>query len=305
MTSVACIGECMIELSATVGDNWKLGFAGDTFNAIWALRALLDPTATTDFVTAFGDDTFSEQQISFMREAGIGTASSPILPGARPGLYAITLTGAERSFTYWRSHSAARRLADNPDDLGKSLRNRSMIYFSGITLAVLDEQNRRTLLEAIATARLSGSRIAFDPNYRQRLWPDRFTARNAIGEALAVTDVALPTFPDERDLFDDNSQEATIERFAQVGIPEIIVKNGAEPCLLSHYGETTSIDAISVSAVDTTGAGDAFNGAYLAARLHGLDPAVSARRAHRVAARVVQTYGALAPFEALRTAFES
>src|SRR5690606_41992479 len=95
--------------------------------------------------------------------SNIGTAASPRIPGARPGLYAITLTGAERSFTYWRGDSAARRLADDLDLLNKSLQNKELIYFSGITLAILEDPARANLFEAIRTARKAGSLIAFDP----------------------------------------------------------------------------------------------------------------------------------------------
>ncbi|RFC68028.1 MULTISPECIES: sugar kinase [Mesorhizobium] len=303
MVSVACIGECMIELSGTGNDSWKLSFAGDTFNTLWAMRALLDPTAGTDYVTAFGDDPFSAQQIAFMEDNGIGIASSPILQGARPGLYAITLTGAERSFTYWRSDAAARQLASDPIALSKSLQKQSLIYFSGITLAILDVSARKILLDAIAAARLAGSRIAFDPNYRPRLWPDALAAQSAIADALRLTDIALPTFPDEQALYGDATPQDTTQRLAEADIPEIVVKNGEQPCLVVHYGNTETVPAISVQAVDTTGAGDSFNGGYLAARLHGYDPVDAARRAHSVAAHVVQVRGALAPFETLQKAF--
>lgn len=303
MVSVACIGECMIELSDNRDGSWKLGFAGDTFNTLWALRALLDGTASTDYVTAFGDDPFSAQQIAFLKQHGIGTASSPILSGARPGLYAITLTGAERSFTYWRSDAAARQLASDPDKLSKSLSNQSLIYFSGITLAILDEASRTALFEALGQARLAGSRIAFDPNYRPRLWPNADVTKTAIANALALTDIALPTFPDEQALYGDSTPEATAERLAKADIPEIVVKNGEHPCLVVHYGKAELVPAISVEAVDTTGAGDSFNGGYLAARLQGCEPAEAARRAHNVAANVVCVRGALAPFDKLKAAF--
>ncbi len=95
------------------------------------------PRAKADYVSAFGDDPFSRDQLAFLAEHDIGTASSPIISGARPGLYAITLTGAERSFTYWRNDAAARQLADDASALAKSLENQSMVYFSGITLAIL------------------------------------------------------------------------------------------------------------------------------------------------------------------------
>ena len=73
------------------------------------LRALTGEAAPADYVSAFGDDPFSRDQIAFFAAHGIGTASSPVIAGARPGLYAITLTGAERSFTYWRADAAARQ----------------------------------------------------------------------------------------------------------------------------------------------------------------------------------------------------
>lgn len=301
---IAAIGECMLELSGQVGPVWRMGFAGDTFNTLWAMRALTEEMRHADYISAFGDDPFSADQIAFFRQHGIGTGHSPVIPGARPGLYAITLTGAERSFTYWRSDAAARQLARDPARLAKSFENRELVYFSGITLAILDEASRRTLLEAIAAVRAKGCHVAFDPNYRPRLWPDVATARTAIDAALAVTDIALPTFPDEQALHGDETPQATAERLDRLGVGEIVVKDGEKPALVCHYKSYESVPAVHVEhPVDTTGAGDSFNGGYLAARLLGHAPADAARRAHQVAAAVVQVRGALAPFETLKAAF--
>ncbi|MBZ9760211.1 sugar kinase [Mesorhizobium sp. CA8] len=301
---IASIGECMLELSGQTGPNWRMGFAGDTFNTLWALHAL-SPERPATYVTAFGDDPFSRDQIAFFAENGIGIGNSPVIAGARPGLYAITLTGAERAFTYWRSDAAARQLASDPTALAKSLENQALVYFSGITLAILDEAARKTLLTAIIAARKAGSLVAFDPNYRPRLWPSRETAQAAILEALAVADIALPTFPDEQMLFGDATPQATAERLGKL-TGEVVVKNGEQPALIALNGASQVVDAVHVAApVDTTGAGDSFNGGYLAARLAGHAPAAAALRAHKVAAAVVQVRGALAPFETLRAAFDS
>ncbi|MDR7032819.1 sugar kinase [Mesorhizobium sp. BE184] len=298
---IAAIGECMIELSGGSDGNWRMGFAGDTFNTLWALSALTDGPAT--YVSAFGDDPFSRNQIAFFKAHGIGIGASPVIAGARPGLYAITLTGAERSFTYWRNDAAAKQLASQPDSLTKSLQNQSLVYFSGITLAILDAPARKTLMTAIAAARAAGSRIAFDPNYRPRLWQSRDEAQAAITEALAVTDIALPTFPDEQMLFGDGAPQETAARLA-AHVGEVVVKNGEDAALVVGDGGTAAVPAVTVaSPVDTTGAGDSFNGGYLAARLAGHAPAEAARRAHRVAAAVVQVRGALASADVLRTAF--
>jgi 2-dehydro-3-deoxygluconokinase len=301
---IAAIGECMLELSGQSGSAWHLGYAGDTFNTLWTLRAL-SAGHHVDYVSAFGDDPFSEAQIEFFREHGIGIAKSPVIPGAHPGLYAITLKGAERSFTYWRGDAAARQLASDPAKLTKSLENRLLIYFSGITLAILNADARQLLLKAIAAERTRGCHVAFDPNYRARLWPNAETARSAITAALAVTDIALPTFPDEAELYGDASAEATAMRLERAGVAEVIVKNGDQPALISHYQKTETVPATHIDApLDTTGAGDAFNGAYLAARLLGVAPSEATKRAHRVAGAAVQVRGALAPFDLLRMAFD-
>ncbi|AZO23199.1 sugar kinase [Mesorhizobium sp. M1E.F.Ca.ET.045.02.1.1] len=299
---VASIGECMLELSGQAGPNWRMGFAGDTFNTLWALHAL-SPDRPATYVSAFGDDPFSRDQIGFFAQNGIGIGNSPVIAGARPGLYAITLTGAERAFTYWRSDAAARQLASDPAALAKSLENQALVYFSGITLAILDEAARKTLLAAVAKAGAAGSLVAFDPNYRPRLWQNRETAQVAILEALAVADIALPTFPDEQMLFGDETPQATAERIEGL-VGEVVVKNGEQPAMLAVSGALQTVAAVHVATpVDTTGAGDSFNGGYLAARLAGHAPADSAVLAHRVAAAVVQVRGALAPFETLRAAF--
>lgn len=300
---IASVGECMLELSRERGDSWHMGFAGDTLNTLWALRALSGRAAT--YITAFGDDPFSKDQIAFLADSGIGIGASPVIAGARPGLYAISLAGAERSFTYWRADSAAKRLATDPEALARSLADQSLVYFSGITLAILDGASRTVLLDALRAARTAGSLIAFDPNYRPRLWQSPDEAQACVNEALGVTAIVLPTFPDEQMLFGDQTAAATVARLQAAGVPEIVVKDGENPAHVCHRGRTVQVAAVSVVPVDTTGAGDSFNGAYLAARLSGDEPVQATRRAHAVAGAVVQVRGALAPFETLKAAFGS
>ncbi|MCR9124377.1 MAG: sugar kinase [Phyllobacteriaceae bacterium] len=301
---VVSIGECMIELSGREGDRWRMGYAGDTFNTLWYLRALLPADAMTDYVSAFGDDPFSVDQITFLADHGIGIAKSPQIDGAVPGLYAITLDDAgERSFTYWRSQAAARRLADDADALSHSLAGADLAYVSGITLAVLEPAARDTLFSALATARKAGSLVAFDPNYRPRLWPDGDTARSVVDRAYDVCDIALPTFDDEQALYGDATAQDTAERIAAHGVDTIIVKAGDAPCLIKHGAEIDHVDPVAnVTPVDTTGAGDSFNGAFLAAHLVGRDRLDAARNAHAIAARVIGHHGALMPMDALRPA---
>lgn len=299
----ASIGECMIELSGNSGDQWRMGFAGDTLNTAWYMRALTDETYPIEYVTAFGEDDFSHKQLAFLHSNGIGTANSPTIKGTHPGLYAITLNGAERSFTYWRNDAAARRLAKDRDALKASLAGRDIIYFSGISIAVVFPEYRNTLFDVLRECRAEGSKIAFDPNFRHQLWPDREVAKKTISEAMQLTDIALPTFPDEQALFGDKDAKACAERLQELGVREVVVKDGTEPALIVTEGQQDFVPSVKADAIDTTGAGDSFNGGYLAARLKGLEPIDAARKAHAVAARVVETRGALAPMETARAAF--
>lgn len=303
MGGFAAIGECMIELSGANGDQWRMGFAGDTLNTTWYVRALTKDEYPVDYVTAFGDDPFSVKQRTFLSENGIQTANSPIITGARPGLYAITLTGAERSFTYWRNDAAARQLADDTDALARSLDGREIIYFSGITMGILSPKNRQNVLNAVSNARRQGSTIVFDANYRPRLWENADTARQVLSNAFHVADIALPTFPDENALFGDATPDDTANRIAGYGVREIVVKDGTEPALVVVDGRRINVPAVVAKAVDTTGAGDSFNGGYIASRLAGIDPETAATNAHKVAARVVEFHGALAPMSEARAAF--
>ncbi len=123
-------------------------------------------------------------------------------------------------------------------------------------------------------------------------------------EAARSATIVLPSFADEADLFGDADPKATLARLHGLGAAEVIVKDGDAPIQFRLGQETVEALPVRVAdAVDTTGAGDSFNGAYLAARLAGDLPADAARRAHRVAAAVIQVRGALAPFEQLRSAF--
>ena len=260
MTRIVSIGECMIELSGRQGATWRQGFAGDTLNTLWYLRALSSEATATDYVSAFGDDPFSAEQIAFLKANGIGTSHSPVVPGKAPGLYAISLDArGERYFTYWRSDSAARRLADDRDTLAASLSDAGLIYFSGITLAILDDDARATLLSIITQARNADTAVAFDPNYRPRLWSDRAKARDAVSAGYRAASIVLPTFDDEQALFGDTAPADTVERIRHHGPGEIVVKSGGGDALVAvDLGTQTVAPPETVAPLDTTGAGDSF-----------------------------------------------
>ncbi|WP_370677968.1 sugar kinase [Pleomorphomonas sp. PLEO] len=292
----ASIGECMVELAPQASGLYRRGFAGDTLNTAWYLRALLDRRESlVKYVTGAGTDTLSDEMVRFIADAGIDTSAIERIADRTVGLYLITLHGAERSFTYWRNESAAKLVASVGARLDAALADVEVVYFSGITLAILSSEHRRTLFMSLAKVRARGGVVVFDPNLRPRLWPDRSTMAAAIIEGYRAATIALPTSPDDADLYGDADAVGTADRISALGVAEIVVKAGADPTLVRAGGVDSWVAAERVDQpVDTTGAGDSFNAGYLAARLAGgRSPAEAARHGHAVAARVIQARGAL------------
>ncbi len=290
------IGECMVEMAAVGGGVFRQGFAGDTFNMAWHARRALPPDWTVGYLTAIGDDAVSGRMAAFMAREGIDTTHVRALKGRMPGLYMIDLdSNGERSFTYWRDNSAARALADDEAALEAAIGAADAVYFSGITLAILTPVARATLFAVLARAKARGAAVAFDSNLRPRLWRDADAMRDAIGNAARVTTLALPTVPDEQELFGEDGMDAVAARYLAAGVAEVVVKAGPDPALaVWPLGRVRVAPERTIRPVDTTGAGDSFNGAYVAARLCGDDPPGAVRKAHATAGRVIQAHGALA-----------
>lgn len=285
---VVCAGEAMIELSIDAPER-QIGFAGDTFNtAVYMARAL--PEGAVHFATVVGEDALSDRMLAFFEDQGVGTGLIRRHPERLPGIYSIAVDDAgERSFAYWRDQSAARTLFTDGFD---ALHGADLVYFSGITLAILPPLIRTALI-----AYLAGfpGKVAFDSNYRPRLWQSEDLARDAMEMAWGVTDIALPSLDDEMALFGDADAEAVLARFHSYGLTEGALKRGAEGPLPINGEAAAGPFAKAEKVVDTTAAGDSFNAAYLSAILNGATSAEAAEQAHALAMQVIGAPGAIVP----------
>ncbi|KAF0864333.1 sugar kinase [Pseudomonas sp. LD120] len=296
---IAAIGECMIELQQRHDGSLQQGFGGDTLNTAVYLCRELGQQAQVDYVTALGYDSFSDAMCQGWAEEGIGLDKVQRLPGRLPGLYCIqTDARGERRFLYWRNEAAVRDCFNTAaaGPILADLRDYDVLYFSGITLAVLGETGRKKLIELLVEARIRQCLIVFDNNYRPRLWNSAEQARAAYLQALEHVDLALLTLEDEQALFGHDYAHGVFTAYPHIA--EVVIKRGAQSCLLRCAGVTHEIPAQKVEqVVDTTAAGDAFSAAYLASRVRGGGPVAAAEAGHRLASRVIQHPGALLPRE--------
>ncbi|MDE2597607.1 MAG: sugar kinase [Sphingomonadales bacterium] len=286
----------MLEL-ARHGERWDMGYGGDTLNtAIHLARAGNDVA----YLTALGRDPLSRHLHDSWAAEGIDTSLICEHPTRQPGLYAIaTDANGERSFAYWRDSSAARELFTLADAglWRRATDGVALFCFSLISLAILPESGRRSLFMLANMVKDGGGKVAFDGNYRARLWESADEARTWRDIAIGEADIGLPTLEDEIELGGRDSGPATANevaaRWQALGCGEVVVKLGRDGVRLPD-GTVQPPPAL-ITPVDTSGAGDAFNAGYLAARLDGTSIAEAARAGQALAAWTIMRPGAIPP----------
>lgn len=304
MKNIYFLGECMMELKSTDQSTMNQSFAGDVYNSAVYLKRCF-PHVAVSFITAVGSDPISERLVNRCEEEHLNTDAIFRHPTKTLGLYLIeTDDTGERSFTYWRSDSAARHIVDFLDDsVTEGFSADDMVFISGISLAVVQPNDRDKFWQILEKLKARGVSLVFDPNYRARLWSSASEAKTQIEKALQLCDIALPGVEDFTELYGLHSAEDVIAFCAPFDVPEIIVKNGAAS-VVSHCDNDTVNHTITpvTHVVDTTSAGDAFNGVYLGARLNQQPVAKAIGLAAQAAGVVIQQPGAIAPADVFQRA---
>ena len=303
---IAVIGECMIELSQK-GAEVSRGFGGDTLNtSVYIARQVAPEALTVNYVTALGTDSFSQQMLEAWQSEHIDTSLIQRMENRLPGLYYIeTDDTGERTFYYWRNEAAAKFWLESEDAAAicEALSTFDYLYLSGISLAILSPTSREKLLSLLRECRANGGKVIFDNNYRPRLWVSREETQQVYQQMLQCTDIAFLTLDDEDALWGEKPVEDVIARTQAAGVSEVVIKRGAESCLVAITGEATiEVPAVKLAkekVIDTTAAGDSFSAGYLAVRLTGGTPEAAAQRGHLTASTVIQYRGAIIPREAM------
>lgn len=291
---IVTFGEGMIEISGHIGATGTITYGGDVLNMTVALARLGHRPA---FMTALGSDAWSEELLDRWEAEGVDCSLIARHPSRVPGLYGIRVDDkGERSFTYWRDSAAARDFFVLPQSavLFEQAADADLLFLSGITLSLFSGADRGRIADLADRIRARGGIVAFDGNFRPRGWESPLEAERAFLDFAAHATMALPTAEDEALMHGQlESPEAIADRWHQQGVREVIVKLGADGALVSAEGVRELVPTTPVQPVDTSGAGDAFDAGYLAARLAKHDPAAAARFGHRLAGETVKHRGAI------------
>ncbi len=288
---ILCLGEplCEFNQTATGDPRYLFGHGGDTSNvAIAAARS----GARTAYAGAVGDDMFGRSLRDLWRAEGVDASAVKVDPAAPTGVYVVTHGEAGHEFSYLRAGSAAARLG--PADLPEAaIRAARVLHVSGISQGI-SASACDLVVAAISTARAAGVTVSYDTNYRPRLWPLE-RARAVTNAAMRLADIALPGLDDARALTGRDTPDAIADFYLEGGSRIVALTLGRAGVLVATPERREQVPSIAVDAVDATGAGDCFDGAFLAEWTRCGDPFRAARYGAAAAALSTTGYGAVAP----------
>lgn len=288
---ILALGEAMIEFNQASPNapEYLQGFGGDTSNfCIAAARQ----GAATGFVSAVGTDHFGGLLLDLWQREGVDTSYVRTDGGASTGVYFVSHGPSGHQFDYLRAGSAASRYA--PRDLPlDAIAAAQVVHLSGISLAI-SVSACDAALAAVDHARANGVRVSFDTNLRLKLWP-LARARAVMLEAIRQTDICLPSWDDVTALTGLTGRDEIVDFLLAHGPRVVALKLGRDGAYVATRDERRVVPGHVVDAVDATGAGDCFGGAFVARLVAGDDPFAAARYANVAAAFSTRGFGAVAP----------
>lgn len=296
MAKIGIIGECMVELINQQGSDYHQTFGGDTLNTAVYLKRVAGSDVDVSYVTLLGDDRLSDEMLARWQNEGIDTSCVERIAGQVPGLYMIQTTpDGERSFLYWRDQAPAKQLfaTANADALSQQLMDCDWLFLSGITLGIMSPAGRERMFKLFEQFRANGGKVVFDVNHRPRLWPDN-DCQDWYERMYRLTDLALPSIEDEEVVWGDGDAQSVIDRLHGFGCAKVVLKRGTDDCFISTAQGLQAYPVIPAEQVlDTTAAGDSYNGGFLAMAVRGMDDAQCMAMGQHISRQVVGKKGAV------------
>ena len=289
-----CMGEPMLEFNQLPPDpdgsqRYLEGFGGDTSNAAIAAAR---QGARVGMITALGRDMPGDSFIRLWEREGVDTSCVLRSDQYQTGVYFVTHDAAGHHFLHYRTGSAAAMysVADLPVE---AIAAAKVLYVSGISQGI-SASACDAVFAAIDVAVANGVKVAYDTNYRPRLWPPA-RASAVMHAAIASCEYAFPGEEDVRTLTGLTDPDAMLDFYLRIGVRVVVLKMGAAGSYVATADGRVRVPGFPVQAVDATGAGDTFCGSFLASILAGDGPEDAARYAGVAAALKCRDYGAVGP----------
>jgi 2-dehydro-3-deoxygluconokinase len=291
---IVCMGEPMLEFNQQprAADGRLLyleGHGGDTSNAAIAASR---QGARVAMLTGLGQDPAGDSFMQLWADEGVEGAHVRRDPDHQTAVYFVMHGPQGHEFLFYRRDSAASHFGprDVPEEL---IANCRYFYASGISQGI-SPIAADAVFRAIEIAKVSGAQVAFDTNYRPRLWPP-VRAAATIHAAVALADIVLPTIDDARMLTGLTRPDDILDFYLRLGPRIVALKMGAEGAMLATPERRIPLPPFPCRPVDGTGAGDTFCGSFLARLCAGDSPEEAGRYAACAAALSTEGYGAVAP----------
>ncbi|MGF7401171.1 carbohydrate kinase [Thermoanaerobacterium thermosaccharolyticum] len=276
---ILCIGELLIDFicsdintTLSEGVNFVKKAGGAPANVSAAISKL---GGNAYFAGKVGMDPFGLFLRDTLEAAGVNTSMLVFDNSKSTTLAFVSLkSDGERDFVFNRG--ADEHLSFEELDYEKLLSSK-IVHFGSAT-ALLGGRLKETYMKAINTAKDNGIFISFDPNYRVDLWKGRLdefisASKKCIGYAdfVKVSDEEIKIISGK-----DNIKDG-VNEFHRLGAKIVAVTLGKEGTFVSNGVESAVVPSIEIKSIDSTGAGDAFVGAFLykAAALNNLENLVS------------------------------
>jgi 2-dehydro-3-deoxygluconokinase len=289
-----CMGEPMLEFNQLPPQPdgrvlYLEGHGGDTSNAgIAAARQ----GARVGYITAIGNDAPGGSLMALWAREGVDTSTVIRTDRALTAVYFVTHDERGHHFLHYRKDSPAALYA--PADLPRqAIAAAKILFASGISQGI-SPSAADAVFAAIDVARDAGGKVAYDTNYRPRLWPSARAAAVMHG-AIARADYVFPGMEDVVVLTGLTDPDAILDFYLGLGPTVVVLKMGEDGAYLGLPDRRVRIPPLPVAVVDATGAGDALCGAFLARTLAGDAPEAAARYAVVAAGLKCTGYGAVAP----------
>ena len=291
--NVCSIGEAMIEISNIKNSLYNQSFAGDTLNFC---NYLDKKKLNAFFLSAIGKSEINQSLLNFVKSKKISTKYIKQINQFEIGLYLIkNKDNGEKQFFYWRDESAAKQYFNNIDflNLYKELKNFDYIYFSGITLSIIHISKLNNFIKLLKLLKSKKIKIVFDFNIR----PSRWNKKNLnifLDSVLKFVDICFLSGEDMNYWKNKNnikSYEQIVRKYKLKH--SIFRKNAKFTYVFLNKTRYVFRNKLLKKVVDTSGAGDGFNAAYLSNFIVNNDPVLALKAGSSLGSKIVMKKGAI------------